>query len=150
MRKENSNVRMDISQVARQTKLPGSTLRYYEEKGLIRSVGRIGLRRVFNSDVIDRLALISMGKSAGFSLGEIRAMFNSEGLLKINRQQLLKKADALDEAVRQILHVRDQLRHVANCRASDHMKCPRFRRLLRRAGESMGGSRSRKRLRKVL
>ena len=37
---------MDISSVAKRPGVPKSTLRYYEEKGLIRSVGRNGLGRV--------------------------------------------------------------------------------------------------------
>ena len=41
---------LDIGEVAKQAGLPPSTLRYYEEKGLIRSVGRRGLRRAFDAD----------------------------------------------------------------------------------------------------
>ncbi|WP_414617118.1 MerR family transcriptional regulator [Zhongshania sp.] len=48
-----------------------SALRFYEEKGLIKPVGRRGIRRQFRSNVLERLALIALGRSAGFSLGEI-------------------------------------------------------------------------------
>jgi MerR family regulatory protein len=37
---------MDIREVARRSGVPASTLRFYEEKGLIASNGRRGLRRV--------------------------------------------------------------------------------------------------------
>ena len=66
---------MDIAEVAKSSGVPASTLRFYEEKGLIRSVGRQGLRRVFGPDVIERLALIALGRSAGFSLDEIAVMY---------------------------------------------------------------------------
>ena len=33
---------MDITEVARRCGLPASTLRFYEEKGLIASVGNVG------------------------------------------------------------------------------------------------------------
>ena len=49
---------MDIAEVARRSGLPASTLRYYEERGLISSVGRQGLRRLFHPTVLERLALI--------------------------------------------------------------------------------------------
>ena len=62
---------MDIAEVARRSRVPASTLRFYEEKGLIASIGRRGLRRVFNPDVLERLALIAVGRAAGFSLNEI-------------------------------------------------------------------------------
>jgi DNA-binding transcriptional MerR regulator len=39
---------MDIAEVARISGVPASALRYYEEKGLIASVGRRGLRRLFD------------------------------------------------------------------------------------------------------
>lgn len=39
---------LDIAEVAQRSGIPASTLRYYEEKGLIASVGRRGLRRLFD------------------------------------------------------------------------------------------------------
>lgn len=47
---------LDIAEVARRSGLPASTLRFYEEKGLIRSIGRCGLRRAFNPGVLHQLA----------------------------------------------------------------------------------------------
>jgi DNA-binding transcriptional MerR regulator len=38
---------LDIGEVARRSGLPVSTLRFYEEKGLIESIGPNGLRRIF-------------------------------------------------------------------------------------------------------
>lgn len=71
---------MDITEVARRSGLPASTLRFYEEKGLIASIGRHGLHRVFDPGVLERLALIALGRSAGFSLNEIAQMFAPDGL----------------------------------------------------------------------
>lgn len=45
---------MDIAEVAKRSGVPASTLRYYEEKGLICSVGRQGIRRVFHANVLER------------------------------------------------------------------------------------------------
>lgn len=70
---------MDITEVARRSGLPASTLRFYEGKGLIASIGRRGLHRVFDPDVVERLALIALGRFAGFSLDEIRLMFTTDG-----------------------------------------------------------------------
>lgn len=69
---------MDISEVAKRSGLPASTLRYYEERGLIASVGRQGLRRRFDPEVLEQLALISLGQAAGFSLDEISQMFSAD------------------------------------------------------------------------
>jgi DNA-binding transcriptional MerR regulator len=64
---------VDITEVARRSGVPASTLRFYEEKGLIASIGKRGLHRVFDPGVLERLALIALGRSAGFSLDEIAA-----------------------------------------------------------------------------
>ena len=121
---------MDIAEVAKQSGVPASTLRYYEERGLIVSVGRSGLRRVFRPDVLERLALIALGRAAGLSLGEIAQMFAPDGKPDIDRDLLLRKADELDRNIRQLTAMRDGLRHAAVCKAPSHMECPKFLRLL--------------------
>jgi len=126
---------MDIAEVAKASGLPASTLRFYEEKGLIQSNGRSGLRRLFSANVIERLALISLGRSAGFSLDEIGEMFTPEGP-DINRVLLLAKADELDRKIKELASMRDGLRHAAVCNAPNHFECPKFLRLLRVAGKN--------------
>jgi len=125
---------MDIVEVARRSGVPASALRYYEEKGLIASIGRRGLRRLFDAGVLERLALIGLGRAAGFSLDEIRFMVAPDGTVRIDRQMLGAKADELDRTIRRLIAMRDGLRHAAACRARSHMECPTFRRLLRAAG----------------
>jgi DNA-binding transcriptional MerR regulator len=124
---------LDIAEVAQRSGLPASTLRFYEEKGLIASVGRRGLRRVFDADVLERLALVALGRAAGFSLDEIAPMFASDGQPRIDRAALLAKAQQLDKTIRELSAMRDGLRHAAACPAPSHMECPTFRRLMRAA-----------------
>ena len=126
---------MDIAEVARRSGIPASTLRFYEEKGLIASIGRRGLRRVFDPGVLDRLALIALGRAAGFSLDEIARMFAPDGRPRIDRRMLAAKAEELDGTIRRLTAMRDGLRHAAACPAPSHMECPTFRRLLRAAGK---------------
>src|SRR5688572_20944535 len=125
---------LDIAQVAQISGVATSTLRFYEEKGLIESVGRRGLRRVFESSVIERLALIALGQASGFSLEEIGQMLPSNGQVRIDRTMLLAKADELDRSIRTLRAMRDGLRHAAACKAPSHQECPTFRRILRAAG----------------
>ncbi|MGJ3254342.1 MAG: helix-turn-helix domain-containing protein [Elainellaceae cyanobacterium] len=126
---------MDIAEVSKASGLPASTLRFYEERGLIESTGRNGLRRVFSANVMERLALISLGRSAGFSLDEIAAMFTPDGP-EINRAQLLAKAEELDRTIKELTAMRDGLRHAAICSAPNHFECPKFLRLMRIAGKN--------------
>ncbi|MGA0604560.1 helix-turn-helix domain-containing protein [Phenylobacterium sp. VNQ135] len=126
---------LDISVVAKRSGVPASTLRFYEEKGLIASVGRRGLKRLFEPQVLERLALIALGRAAGFSLDEIAEMFAPDGAPRIERRRLLAKADDLDGTIRRLSAMRDGLRHAAACPASSPMECPHFLRIVRLAGQ---------------
>ena len=135
---------MDITEVARRSGLPASTLRFYEQKGLIASIGRQGLRRVFDPAVLERLALIAVGRAASFSLDEIALMFAPDGQPRIDRQMLAAKAEELDRTIRKLTDMRNGLRHAATCPARSHMECPTFRRILRAAASGALGGRRRK------
>ncbi|MGH8054670.1 MAG: helix-turn-helix domain-containing protein [Stenotrophomonas sp.] len=124
---------LDIGQVSRQSGLPASTLRYYEERGLIRPIGRNGLRRVYEAAVMQRLALIALGRAAGFSLEEIARMFDAKGNFAVDRPQLLRKAGDLDQQILRLQALRDGLRHAARCTQADHLQCPTFQRLMNAA-----------------
>lgn len=124
---------MDISELSRRSGLPASTLRYYEEKGLIRSIGRHGLRRVFAPDVLPKLSLISMAKQSGFSLGEISQMFDETGAPSLDSGMFMAKADEIDATIHKLVAVRDSLRHIANCTADSHWACPEFQRIVQGA-----------------
>ncbi|MEC9407034.1 MAG: helix-turn-helix domain-containing protein [Pseudomonadota bacterium] len=124
---------LDIGTVAARSGLPPATLRYYETRGLITSVGRRGLRRQYDASVLDQLALIALGKVAGFSLDEIGQMFSTHGEPCIDRDRLSERADALEEQIQRLGALRDGLRHAARCPAPSHLECPTFRRLMQLA-----------------
>jgi DNA-binding transcriptional MerR regulator len=124
---------LDIGEVAERAGVAPSTLRYYEEIGLISSLGRHGLRRQFDADVILKLSLIAMGKAAGFSLGEIAGMFGRDGKPDIPRDHLRARAGELQRQIAELRTLRDVLRHVADCPAPSHLECPSFRKLMKGA-----------------
>jgi DNA-binding transcriptional MerR regulator len=128
---------LDIGEVVARSGVPASALRFYEAKGLVASTGRRGLRRQYGADVLERLALIAMGRAAGFSLDEIARMFGADGRIRIDRAMLAAKADELDRTIARLTAMRSGLRHAAACRAPSHMECPTFRRLL---GAAAAGS----------
>jgi DNA-binding transcriptional MerR regulator len=125
---------MDIAEVAKRAGVAASTLRFYEEKGLIAPIGRQGLRRRFDARVLDQLALIALGQAAGFSLNEIGSMFSPDGQPSIDRTMLSGKADEIDAMVKRLKAMSNGLRHAAVCPAPSHGECPTFQRLLRAAG----------------
>lgn len=124
---------IDIGVLSKTSGVPTSTLRYYEEIGLIRSSARNGLRRQYHADTIDQLALISLGKRAGFSLEEIGGMFDKDRKPDLSRPTLHQRADELDRQIRRMKALSNLLRHVAECPAPSHLECAKFRKLLRLA-----------------
>ncbi|REE97428.1 helix-turn-helix domain-containing protein [Thermomonospora umbrina] len=132
---------LDIAEVVRRSGVPASTLRFYEEKGLIASSGRRGLRRQYDPGVLQRLGLIALGRAAGFSLDEITRMFGRDGRPHLDREMLTAKADELDGTIRTLGALRDFLRHAAACPAPSHMECATFRRTLRAAESGAIGTR---------
>jgi hypothetical protein len=85
---------------------------------------------VFGPSVLERLALIMLGRSVGFSLDDLAPMLGSEGKPKIDRDLLSAKAEEIDQSIRKLVAMRDGLRHAAVCSAPSHMECPKFRRIL--------------------
>ncbi|MCX4878807.1 helix-turn-helix domain-containing protein [Streptomyces sp. NBC_00847] len=124
---------LDIAEVALRAGVPASTLRFYEERGLIAPSGRRGLRRQYDPGVLERLALIALGRTAGFSLDEIARMFAPDGRTRIDREMLASKAAELDRTIHELGVLRDSLRHAAACPAPSHAECPTFRRLIEAA-----------------
>jgi DNA-binding transcriptional MerR regulator len=130
---------LEIDEVARQSGLPASTLRFYEKEGLISSVGRRGIRRIFEPDILIRLSLIQLGQKAGFSLSQIASMLGSSGTPQIDREKLQQQAKLLEEKIHELTSLRRVLLHVTTCTAPSHLECPTFQRLMRRGTRRQKG-----------
>ena len=124
---------MDIGEVAKKAQVTTATLRFYEEKGLIKSIGRQGLRRQYGKQVLDQLALIALGRAAGFSLNEIATMFGQDGKPDLDRQKLKDKAEQLEQMAKRLHFISQGLLHAAVCPAENHMLCPTFQNFLKAA-----------------
>lgn len=139
---------MDITEVSRRAGVPASTLRFYEERGLIASVGRRGLHRQFDPRVLEQLALIALGRAAGFSLGEVARMFSPDGKIHIDRRGLAAKADELNGKIQTLTRLRDALRRASVCPAPSYMECPKFRHYLKAAASGSATLRHNNRINK--
>ncbi|OBG36897.1 MerR family transcriptional regulator [Mycobacterium sp. E3198] len=67
--------RLTIGEVARQAGVAATTLRYYEQIGLVSAPARLGGQRRYDDSVLARLEVIRLCKSAGFALEEIQVLF---------------------------------------------------------------------------
>jgi len=79
--------RYSISELAQEFGITTRTIRYYEDQGLI-SPERHGLSRIFSNRDRVRLKLALRGKRLGFSLSEIRELFELYDVSRDERRQL--------------------------------------------------------------
>jgi DNA-binding transcriptional MerR regulator len=81
---------MGIGELARQTGLAPSKIRFYEAEGLIGTVGRKsnGYRQ-YSDRTRQVLELISLAQQAGFSLAEIRALVPQQGKVSGRHDRML-------------------------------------------------------------
>ena len=67
--------RLTIGEVAREAGVAATTLRYYEQIGLVPAPARLGGQRRYDGSILARLEVIGLCKSAGFALEEIQLLF---------------------------------------------------------------------------
>ena len=67
---------LSIGEVARQSGLRPSTIRYYESIGLVPEPERRSGQRRFEASVLGRLALIRAAQGTGFTLNELGVLFD--------------------------------------------------------------------------
>ncbi|GDX06282.1 helix-turn-helix domain-containing protein [Buttiauxella sp. A111] len=123
---------LDIGQVAKLSGVAPSKLRFYEKKGLIRSVGRNGLRRQYSENVLNKLQLITLGQTAGFTLDEMAGMFGTPDKVSIDREKLHNRAQEIDRTIRKLRILSQGLKHAAKCTAQDHTQCEEFKKVVSR------------------
>jgi MerR family redox-sensitive transcriptional activator SoxR len=104
---------LTIGEVAQRAGLRASAIRYYESVEILPAPRRINGHRRYDSRVFERLAIIQMAQQAGFTVSEIRTLFNgftTETPASVRWQELasqkLVEVDALlrrVQAMKQIL-----------------------------------------------
>lgn len=115
-----------IRQVATQFHMQPSTLRYYEEQGLLTNVDRTETgQRVYEDCHLNRLRAICCFKNAGMTIDDLKKFFVYESnepepideildLLESRRESLDEQRRALDEAamhVQRKLHYYTDIKH---------------------------------------
>ncbi|MCX4097971.1 MerR family transcriptional regulator [Nocardia sp. alder85J] len=72
------SAQLSIGEIARRSGVAATTLRYYEDRGLLRAPERVGGRRCYDESVLIRLRAIEICKASGFSLDEITVLLDDE------------------------------------------------------------------------
>jgi MerR family copper efflux transcriptional regulator len=107
---------MKIGELAAATGVAASAIRFYEQSGLMPAAPRGGNGyRTYSNDAIERLRLIQISQSLGFSLDTLRAVFASaEGFTK---DELMRNLDVrLVEIDKLLSTLRSQRRELRDLR----------------------------------
>ena len=93
-----------IGDVARQTGLAVTAVRYYDEIGLISACSRVGGKRRFDAETVRRVNFIKRAKGAGLSLEEIQTILDEQrsswhALIDAKLTELSKHRASLDTMI---------------------------------------------------
>ncbi len=116
-----------IGEVAAAAGVAPSKLRYYDSIGLVVPSERVNGRRRYDSGALDRLTLISAAQAVGFTLAEVRTLFESFPAptpMSKRWQELAKAKHA--ELERQRAHIARMqilLAHLEGCTCTDEAEC---------------------------
>lgn len=119
--------KLTIGEVAQRAGLRPSAIRYYESIQLLPAPQRTSGRRCYTVDVLERLNFIQAAQQLGFSLVEIRQLFNtttacpslSESWQRLAQQKLRE----INTLIRQAEDVKQHLIQGLNCECSNLDNC---------------------------
>jgi MerR family redox-sensitive transcriptional activator SoxR len=120
---------LSVGEVARRSGVAVSTLHFYEAKGLIRSLRTEGNQRRYPRGVLRRVAVIKVAQRTGIPLATIQAALarlpNGRAPTAEDWAQLSRAWRAeLDERIRKLGQLRDQLDDCIGCGCLSLKACP--------------------------
>jgi DNA-binding transcriptional MerR regulator len=121
---------MTIGAVAALSGRRPSSIRYYEQIGLLPPAARASGRRVYGPDTVRTLAVIETGQRAGLTLDEIRALLSAsdrdQAAVERLREVAVRKLPQVKELIERTEIVRDWLEAAARCECPTLDDCPLF------------------------
>lgn len=113
-----------IGAVASAFDVPVSTLRYYDEIGLVSASHRRSQVRHYDRKALERLAYVQLWRlDAMLSIDHTTALIASTN--REHRNELLQRSrDELADRMRRLGEAHDMLSHMMKCPYDDHEACP--------------------------
>jgi DNA-binding transcriptional MerR regulator len=121
---------MTIGAIAARAGRRPSSIRYYEQIGLLPQPDRVSGRRVYGPDTVRTLAVIETGQRAGLTLDEIRDLLSApdggQAAVERLREVAVRKLPEVRELIERTEIVRDWLEAAARCECPTLEDCPLF------------------------
>ena len=118
---------LTIREIARQSGLQPSAIRYYESLGLLPRPRRVSGQRRYDKAALTRLKGIQGAQRAGFTLAEIKTLFNEteENTPHYSRWHELadRKMVELDQEIARVQNMKQLLEDSLNCNCASVDEC---------------------------
>jgi MerR family redox-sensitive transcriptional activator SoxR len=122
--------RLTIGELARRTARRPSSIRYYEEIGLLPEPARVGGRRRYPAETVRTLTVVDTAQRAGLTLEEIRALLtaaaNDGDATEELRRVAERKLPELEATIERAVLVRRWLEAAARCECPSLDDCCLF------------------------
>jgi MerR family redox-sensitive transcriptional activator SoxR len=116
-----------IGEVAARSGVPASTIRYYEQIGLLPPAGRVNGRRRYDEGIWSKLGVIRLAQRAGLTIAEIQALLHGfpADAPPAARWQAVgpQKLAELDELMKHIQAMRALLEETLECQCATLEEC---------------------------
>lgn len=134
---------LSVGEMSKRAGVPVSTLHYYETEKLIQSWRTDSNHRRYDRRELRRVAIIRVAQGLGIPLSEIREVLagvpHGKSVSKADWQQASELWQAkLNERMRQLERLRDQLDSCIGCGCLSLEHCPLYNPSDRRAAEGAG------------
>ena len=119
---------LTIGELARRAGRRTSSIRYYEQIGLLPEAVRVGGKRRYPPGMTGTLTAIAAAQRAGLSLDEIKVVFRAasdeHGRVEEFRRAAVAKLPEATAAIERATAARDWLEHAAACECPTLEDCP--------------------------
>jgi MerR family transcriptional regulator, redox-sensitive transcriptional activator SoxR len=121
---------MTIGELAAESGMPASTIRYWERIGVLPKPPRMNGQRRYAPDAVQRLAVLRLAQACGFRLDEMRHLLHGfgTGVQPPRRWQELarKKRQELDGQIARLKAMRRVVDRVMQCQCLELTECGRI------------------------
>lgn len=121
---------MTIGEMSQTMSIPASTIRYYERLGILPAPKRIGGKRRYSPDAVDRIAVFKLAQACGFRLDEMRLLVSglSPGASPSRRWRELatRKTHEIEEQMAKLSAMQQVVDRVLCCECADLQECGRI------------------------
>ena len=118
---------MKIGDVSEKLGIPASTIRYYEQIGLIERQHRVSGRRDFDKQALFILQFVKLAQTAGFSINEAKFLIDSYVSDPSNKgswkELAERKRQDVGEQIKSLKRIDSILNEVLSCRCASLTEC---------------------------